>query len=70
MNDGNIKINIIDIISFIYSTEIINDQCWDDIIIELNDYFITLLYNEKNIEIISHVINAFMDIYQWDKKIK
>ena len=27
---------------------------------------ITLLYNEKNIEIVSHVINAFMDIYQWD----
>ena len=30
---------------------------------------LTLLYNEKNIEIASHVINAFMDIYQWDDQI-
>ena len=68
LNDENIKINIIDIIAFIYSTEITNDKSWYDIIKELNNLLITLLYNEKNIEIISHVINAFMDIYQWDDK--
>ena len=66
INDENIKINIIDIIAFIYSTEITNDNSWYDIIKELNNLLITLLYNEKNIEVVSHVINAFMDIYQWD----
>ena len=66
INDDNIKINIIDIIAFIYSAEITNDNSWYDIIKEINNLLITLLYNEKNIEIVSHVINAFMDIYQWD----
>ena len=66
LNDENIKINIIDIIAFIYSTEITNDNNWYEMIKELNNLLITLLYNEKNIEIVSHVINAFMDIYQWD----
>ena len=66
INDENIKINIIDIIAFIYSTEITNNKNWYEIIKELNNLLITLLYNEKNIEIVSHVINAFMDIYQWD----
>ena len=66
MNDDNIKINIIDIIAFIYSTEVTNDNNWYDKIKEINNLLTTLLYNEKNIEIASHVINAFMDIYQWD----
>ena len=66
LNDDNIKINIIDIIAFIYSTEITNDNNWYEMIKEINNLLITLLYNEKNIEIVSHVINAFMDIYQWD----
>ena len=66
LDDENIKINIIDIIAFIYSTEITNDNDWYEMIKEINNLLITLLYNEKNIEIVSHVINAFMDIYQWD----
>ena len=66
MNDDNIKINIIDIIAFIYSTEITNDNNWYNKIKEINNLLTTLLYNEKNIEIASHAINAFMDIYQWD----
>ena len=66
LNDDNIKINIIDIVSFIYSTEITNDKNWYEINKEINNLLVTLLYNEKNIEIVSHVINAFMDIYQWD----
>ncbi len=66
MNNDYIKINIIDIISLIYSTEITNDKSWYEVIQEINNLLMTLLYNEKNIEISSHVINAFMDIYQWD----
>ena len=66
LNDDNVKINIIDIVSFIYSTEITNDKNWYEINKEINNLLITLLYNEKNIEIVSHVINAYMDIYQWD----
>ena len=66
LNDDYIKINIIDIISLIYSTEITNDKSWYEVIQEINNLLMTLLYNEKNIEISSHVINAFMDIYQWD----
>ena len=69
MNDDYIKINIIDIIALIYSTEITNDKSWYEIIQEINNLLVTLLYNEKNIEIVSHVINAFMDIYQWDDEI-
>jgi len=66
LNDDYIKINIIDIVAFIYSTEITNDNNWYEIIKEINNLLITLLYNEKSIEIVSHVINAFMDIYQGD----
>ena len=69
MNDDNIKINIIDIISLLYSTEITNDKSWYEINQEINNLLVTLLYNEKNIEIAAHVINAFMDIYQWDDEI-
>ena len=69
MNDENIKINIIDIIALIYSTEITNDKSWYEINQEINNLLITLLYNEKNIEIAAHVINAFMDIYQWDDNV-
>ena len=69
MNNDYIKINIIDIIALIYSTEITNDKSWYEIIEEINNLLLTLLYNEKNIEIASHVINAFMDIYQWDDEI-
>ena len=69
MNDDYIKINIIDIIALIYSTEITNDKSWYEIIQEINNLLVTLLYNEKNIEIASHVINAFMDISQWDDEI-
>jgi hypothetical protein len=69
LNDDYIKINIIDIVAFIYSTEITNDKNWYDIIKEINNLLITLLYNEKSIEIVSHVINAFMDIYQGDDPI-
>jgi hypothetical protein len=69
MNNDYIKINIIDIISLIYSTEITNDKSWYEIIEEINNLLVTLLYNEKNIEIVSHVINSFMDIYQWDDEI-
>jgi hypothetical protein len=69
MNDDYIKINIIDIIALIYSTEITNDKSWYEIIEEINNLLLTLLYNEKNIEIASHVINTFMDIYQWDDEV-
>ena len=69
MNDENIKINIIDIIALIYSTEITNDKSWYEINQEINNLLTTLLYNEKNIEIAAHVVNAFMDIYQWDDQI-
>ena len=69
MNDENIKIAIIDIVALIYSTEITNDKSWYEINQEINNLLITLLYNEKNIEIAAHVVNAFMDIYQWDDEI-
>ena len=69
MNNDYIKINIIDIIALIYSTEITNDKSWYEIIEEINNLLLTLLYNEKNIEIASHVINTFMDIYQWDDEV-
>ena len=69
MNDENIKINIIDIIALIYSTEITNDKSWYEINQEINNLLTTLFYNEKNIEIAAHVVNAFMDIYQWDDQI-
>ena len=69
MNDENIKIAIIDIVALIYSTEITNDKSWYEINQEINNLLITLLYSEKNIEIAAHVVNAFMDIYQWDDEI-
>ena len=69
MNDENIKIAIIDIVALIYSTEITNDKSWYEINQEINNLLTTLLYNEKNIEIAAHVVNAFMDIYQWDDQI-
>ena len=69
MNDENIKIAIIDIVALIYSTKITNDKSWYEINQEINNLLITLLYNEKNIEIAAHVVNAFMDIYQWDDEI-
>ena len=65
-----IKINIIDIISLIYSDENKNNS--NDFYLinkEINSLLKTLLYNEKNIIVIAHIINAFMDIYKWDDEI-
>ena len=65
--DDEIKINIIDIISLIYSDE--NKTNSNDFYLtnkEINSLLKTLLYNEKNLIVIAHIINAFMDIYKWD----
>ena len=65
-----IKINIIDIVSLIYSDENKNNS--NDFYLinkEINSLLKTLLYNEKNIIVIAHIINAFMDIYKWDDEI-
>ena len=65
-----IKINIIDIVSLIYSDE--NKTNSNDFYLtnkEINSLLKTLLYNEKNISVIAHIINAFMDIYKWDDEI-
>jgi hypothetical protein len=68
--DDEIKINIIDIVSLIYSDENKNNS--NDFYLinkEINSLLKTLLYNEKNIIVIAHIINAFMDIYKWDDEI-
>ena len=65
-----IKINIIDIVSLIDSDENKNNS--NDFYLinkEINSLLKTLLYNEKNIIVIAHIINAFMDIYKWDDEI-
>ena len=65
-----IKINIIDIVSLIYSDENKNNSNGFYLINkEINSLLKTLLYNEKNIIVIAHIINAFMDIYKWDDEI-
>lgn len=66
LDNDYIKMNIIDIVAFLYSIEKVGDNKWYTMNKEINSLLLTLLYNEKEIEIISHVINAYMDIYQWD----
>ena len=68
--DDDLKINIIDIIALIYSDE--NDNNNNNFYLinkEINSLLKTLLYNEKNVIVIAHIINAFMDIYKWDDDI-
>ena len=56
-NDNFIKCNIIDIISFC--------SCIDNKF-EIGEKLKELFYNQSNIEVLSHVINAFMDIFKGD----
>ena len=56
-NDNFIKCNIIDIISFC--------SCIDNKF-EIGEKLKELFYNQSNIEVLSHVINAFMDLFKGD----
>jgi hypothetical protein len=62
INDSFIKINIVDIISYIYSLPGHSK--------EVNNEICKLLYNiclnEKDMEVLSHVLNAYFDIYKED----
>ena len=57
VNDNFIKCNIIDIISFC--------ACVDNNF-KIGDSLKKLLFSENDIEVLSHVINAFMDIFKND----
>ena len=63
--DTFIKCNIIDIISFIYTKQTLTQQDYKDNR-ELCNLLLTLFYNESHCEVLAHVVNAFMDIYQYD----
>lgn len=66
INDNFIKTNIIDTVSFLFSYEKNHDSLFYTKNKEICNLFITLFYNENSCEVLAHVINAFMDIYQWD----
>ena len=66
INDNFIKTNIIDTVSFLFSYEKNHDGLFYTKNKEICNLFITLFYNENSCEVLAHVINAFMDIYQWD----
>ena len=57
VNDNFIKCNVIDIISFC--------ACVDNNF-KIGEGLKNLLFNENDIEVLSHVINAFMDIFKND----
>ena len=63
--DTFIKCNIIDIISFIYTKQTLTQNEYKDNK-ELCNLLLTLFYNESHCEVLAHVVNAFMDIYQYD----
>ena len=63
--DTFIKCNIIDIISFIYTKQTLTQQEYKDNK-ELCNLLLTLFYNESHCEVLAHVVNAFIDIYQYD----
>jgi hypothetical protein len=63
--DTFIKCNIIDIIAFVYTRQTLTQQEYKDNK-ELCNLLLTLFYNESHVEVLAHVVNAFMDIYQYD----
>ena len=63
--DTFIKCNIIDIITFIYTKQTLTQNEYKDNK-ELCNLLLTLFYNESHCEVLAHVVNAFMDIYQYD----
>lgn len=65
INDNFIKTNIIDIIGLLFSFEY-HDQHFFIANKEICNLLNSMFYNEANCEVLAHVINAFMDIYQWD----
>lgn len=65
INDIFIKCNIIDIIALLYSNDEFNSFHLE-INLEICQLLNSMFYNEDNIEVLSHVINALMDIYQGD----
>ena len=63
--------NIIDIIAFVYSIpyEKLSSKLKENYYIdnkEINSLLKSLFYKESSCEVLSHTLNAFMDIYQWD----
>lgn len=65
INENFIKTNIIDIIGLLFSFEH-HDQHFFIANKEICNLLNSMFYNEANCEVLAHVINAFMDIYQWD----
>ena len=71
INNNFLKCNIIDIIAYIYSVPIeklplkLKDNYYTNNK-EINTLLNSLFYKESSCEVLSHTLNAFMDIYQWD----
>jgi hypothetical protein len=62
IHDVFIKINLIDIVAKIYSKLVHNEMINADICKCLKD----IVFNDNNVEVISHVLNAYFDIYSED----
>ena len=62
INDSFIKINIIDIISFIFSNKGVTQA--DNL--EVCKLLYNICLNENDMEVTSHVLNAYFDIYKED----
>ena len=71
INNNFLKCNIIDIVAFVYSIpyEKLSSKLKENYYInnkEINSILKSLFYKESSCEVLSHTLNAFMDIYQWD----
>jgi hypothetical protein len=64
INDTFIKINVIDIISFIFSNNTFKQE--DNL--EVCKLLYNICMNENDMEVISHVLNAYFDIYKEDDR--
>jgi hypothetical protein len=64
INDTFIKINVIDIISFIFS----NNSFKQEDNLEVCKLLYNICMNENDMEVISHVLNAYFDIYKEDDR--
>ena len=71
INNNFLKCNILDIIAYIYSIPIeklplkLKEKYYTNNK-EINSILNSLFYKESSCEVLSHTLNAFMDIYQWD----
>ena len=62
IEDQLIKINVIDILSFVFSKVMHNEAVNEELCVVL----FNLCMNEVDIEVLAHVMNAFMDIWSED----